>query len=265
MINLIPMAGAGSRFQDEGYIDPKPLIQVAGNFMVTLASKFLPKADKWIYICKSEHIDNYQIDKILKKQNESTSVLTVDKLTEGQASTCLLAKDLIDNDEELMIAASDNGMLWDEELFNSLRNEADCLIWTFRNNVTVNEKPAAYGWVDVDETGQARKVSVKVPISTNYSSDHAVVGAFWFKKGQLFVTAAESMIAKNRRVNNEFYVDEAINELIELGYKVKVMEIEKYICWGTPNDLRTFNYWQSFFYIDENFEYRIEKDIYYGK
>ena len=57
---------------------------------------------------------------------------------------------------------------------------------------------------------------------------------------------AEKMIAKNRRINNEFYVDECINELIEIGLKVKVFEVDKYICWGTPNDLRTYEYWQGF-------------------
>ena len=54
------------------------------------------------------------------------------------------------------------------------------------------------------------------------------------------------MIAKNKRINNEFYVDECINNLIESGLKVKVFEVNKYICWGTPNDLKTYDYWQQF-------------------
>ena len=61
------------------------------------------------------------------------------------------------------------------------------------------------------------------------------------------------MIAKDRRVNGEFYVDECINELIGAGLNVKAFEIDKFICWGTPNDLRTFTYWQTFFNIGEEF------------
>jgi hypothetical protein len=45
------------------------------------------------------------------------------------------------------------------------------------------------------------------------------------------------MIAKNRRINNEFYIDVALDECIGLGYVVRPFEVEKYICWGTPQDL----------------------------
>jgi hypothetical protein len=61
------------------------------------------------------------------------------------------------------------------------------------------------------------------------------------------VDAAEEMISSNKRINNEFYVDECINNLIKSGLKVKVFEVDKYICWGTPNDLKIYEYWQSFF------------------
>jgi dTDP-glucose pyrophosphorylase len=247
MIALIPMAGAGSRFQKEGYDIPKPLIKVNGKPMVINAVEALPEAEKHIFICRDFHIKDYQIDKELKHYYPGATIISVDHLTEGQASTCLLAKDYINNDEELVIGASDNGMIYDKNRFDKDKQDADCLVFTFRNNVTVVPKPQQYGWVVADENNNATKVSVKVPISNNPKKDHAIVGAFWFRQGKYFVEAAERMIAKNRRVNNEFYVDECINELIEAGQKVKVFEIDSYICWGTPDDLRTYEYWQDFF------------------
>ncbi|MFL5728351.1 MAG: hypothetical protein ACJ75J_02585, partial [Cytophagaceae bacterium] len=78
-------------------------------------------------------------------------------------------------------------------------------------------------------------------------NDHAVVGTFWFKKSSYFVKAAEKMIAENRRINNEFYVDELMKDTLDLGLKTGVFEIDSYICWGTPDDYRTYNYWKSFF------------------
>lgn len=265
MINLIPMAGEGIRFKNEGYKEPKPLIKVSGKPMIIQACSFLPKADKWIFACRKEHIDNYTIDKTLKSFSDNVDIISIDKLTEGQACTCLLAKEAINNDEELLIAACDNGMLWDKNKFEELKKGADCLVWTFRNNTTVKEKPEAYGWVKIDDDGNAEKVSVKVPISDTPMNDHAVIATFWFKHGSIFVEASENMIKKNRRINNEFYVDECINEVIESGYKVKVFEVEKYICWGTPNDLNTFNYWQNFFDRANFHCYSIKEDVYYGK
>lgn len=243
----MPMAGEGKRFKDQGYKTPKPLILVSDKPMIIKAADSLPKADKWIFICRKEHIEDYEIDKVLQTYVPNITIIAVDKLTEGQASTCLLAKNLINNDEELMIGACDNGMIWDKEKFDDLRKEADCLVWTFRNNVAVKKKPEDYGWIVVDGENNALKASVKAPISDNTIKDHAIIGTFWFKKGSIFVEATEAMISKDDRVNGEFYVDQCINYVINAGYKVKVFEIEKYICWGTPEDLKKFQYWEEFF------------------
>ncbi len=243
---LIPMAGAGSRFKKEGYKTSKPLILVNHKPMVIEATRHLPKGEKYIFICRRNDIENDHIDKEIKKYYSDAQFIVINNLTQGQASTCLLAKDEINNNEELIIGACDNGMIWDEKKFLSQKNEADCLVWSFRKNVTVVKKPEAFGWVDIKEKKTAKRVSVKVPISNEPILDHAVVGTFWFKKGKYFVDAAEKMIIKNKRINNEFYVDECINELIESGLKVKVFEVDKYICWGTPNDLKTYQYWKQF-------------------
>ena len=244
---LVPMAGAGSRFKEEGYKIPKPLILVNQKPMVVEATCHLPEGKKYIYICRKEHIKEDRIDNKIKQFFSNSKFIHIEYLTEGQAATCLLAKNEINNNEELIIGACDNGMIWDQRKFNEEKIKTDCLIWTFRNNVTVVNKPEAYGWVEINKENEAKKVSVKVPISLNPTNDHAVVGTFWFKKGKYFVDAAEEMISRNKRINNEFYVDECINNLIKLGLKVKVFEVDKYICWGTPNDLKTYEYWQSFF------------------
>jgi hypothetical protein len=52
---------------------------------------------------------------------------------------------------------------------------------------------------------------------------------------------------KNIRINNEYYVDSLMGELMQLGLNIKVFECENYICWGTPNDYQTYNYWKEYF------------------
>ena len=241
------MAGAGSRFVNEGYKTSKPLITVNQKPMVIEATSNLPKGDKYIYVCKRNNIEEDSVDKEIKKYYPKSQFIIINDLTEGQASTCLLAKKEINNNEELVIGACDNGMIWDEDKFFVNKLKADCLLWTFRNNVTVINKPEAYSWVRINSRNEVKRVSVKAPISKYPIKDHAVVGAFWFRKGKYFIEAAEKMIAKNRKINNEFYVDECINDIIELGLKVKVFEVDKYICWGTPNDLKTYQYWEKFY------------------
>lgn len=244
---LIPMAGAGSRFKDEGYETPKPLLDILGKPMVVSAAAALPISDTYTFVVRDFQIQEFGIDKHLRQHFQNPGIVVLDHLTEGQAVTCLSAKSFIDNDEELVIGASDNGMIYDRQAFDVMKTQADAIVFTFRNNPAVNEKPQAYGWIKSDENGDILKASVKVPISETPMNDHAIVGAFWFAKGRYFVEAAERMIALNRRINNEFYVDECVNDLIELGYKVKVFEIEHYVCWGTPKDYESFNYWDEWF------------------
>ena len=167
----------------------------------------------------------------------NSDIISIDYVTDGQASTCLLARDLLYPDDQLTIGACDNAMEYSQEEFEIKLNQSNALIWTFRNNSAVLQNPKAYGWVEVDETGTALKVSCKEPISDNPLVDHAVIGSFSFQRAETFLQCVDSMIAKNRRINNEFYIDVALDECIGLGYVVRPFEVEKYICWGTPQDL----------------------------
>lgn len=242
---LIPMAGAGSRFKEAGYTVSKPGILVDGAPMVVQATRALPESSHTIYICRDFHLEE-GLDKTIQSHIPNSTFIPVTALTEGQASTCLLAKDLINNDTPLMIGACDNAMIWNKESFANLTERADCIVWTFRNSIAVAEKPEQYGWMKVDEENRVTGTSIKKAISDTPQHDHAVVGSFWFKKGSDFVDAAETMIEANDRINGEFYVDKCIDYCVQAGKKVYVFEVDYYIGWGTPADLDTWTYWSNF-------------------
>ena len=264
MIILIPMAGAGSRFTQAGYKKHKPVIPTTSRHnglkipMVIAATNDIPDSDnensQIIYIDQEFHKKD-GVEEEIKEFYPKAQFITIDYITEGQASTCLLAEKYIDNNEELLIAACDNGMEIDKKQFHNAKENCDGLIFTFRNNQSVESKPEAYGWAKVVSGNVVVDMSVKTPISSNPQNDHALVGAFWFKKGSDFIKASKKMIQENDRINNEFYVDQAMKHCVDLGLKIKVFEIEKYICWGTPQDYEnyenTIKYWQEF-YKNEN-------------
>ena len=240
-VNLIPMAGAGQRFVDAGYSVPKPLIRVDGQQMFLRAARCLPEADLWIFMCRREHLDKSDLESIIKMNFPKSEVLPVDYLTAGQASTCMLAQNHIELDDRLTIGACDNGMRYDMNSYTTLINKSDVLVWTFRNNPSVLIKPEMYGWVAVNNNGRATRVSCKKPISDTPLNDHAVIGAFSFSRAEYFFDSVESMITKDRRINNEFYVDIAIDECIRKNLQVFPFEVSNYDCWGTPKDLENFN------------------------
>ncbi len=262
-VNLIPLAGRGSRFLREGYQVPKPLIPVSGVPMIIQAARCLPPAQKHVFVALREHLDSYPLKQTLDSYAPSSTVVALDWVTEGQAETCLIGLKGENHDHPLMIGACDNGMLWNRKRYQVLMDDptVDVIVWTFRHHPNSKLNPHLYGWVKVDEAGLVKDVSVKVPISENPLKDHAIVGSFTFKRASDFIKAVERLRKKNIRVNGEFYVDSCINELIQAGKKVVPFEVDHYIGWGTPDDLRTFEYWQRFFHEWPHHPYCISKDL----
>ncbi|MBI2172885.1 MAG: glycosyltransferase family 2 protein [Candidatus Aenigmarchaeota archaeon] len=263
MTNLVPMAGLGKRFSDEGYRLPKPLIPVSGRPMIAQAIRSMPYDKDWVFVCRKEHIEKYHVDRILRDEAPSCKIISIDKTTEGQASTCLLAKDAIDMDKPLFIGACDNGMVFDRERWRNLTSDKsiDAIILTFTKQPNLTRNPKAWGWVANDK-GVVQRISVKVPVSDSPFNDHAVVGSFWFRTGRIFVDAAEQMIAANKRTNNEFYVDSVPMEIIANSEKVVIFDLEQYIGWGTPVDLREYEHWENVFMNGRETEEDRKSDFY---
>jgi len=262
-ITVIPMAGRGSRFTAEGYRTPKPLIEIGGNPMILQAAGCLPASEKTVFICLGEHLDGYPLASAITKAYPNAKIVRIDSVTEGQACTCEIGLKDEDLESPLLIGACDNGMLWDVRKYRSLMEDprVDAVAWSFRHHPSSRRNPQMYGWIKVDGGGTVLGVSVKKPISDDPFNDHAIVGTFYFRKAGYFLDALRGMYRKNVRVNNEFYVDSCIDEMAGNGLNVKVFEIDDYICWGTPDDLRTFEYWQSFFHKCPWHPYALELDV----
>jgi NDP-sugar pyrophosphorylase family protein len=261
-ITLIPMAGRGVRFAQEGYSQSKPLIPISGFPMVSQAVKDLPQSEKHVFVCLKEHLVDFAIEKTLKKEWPNCLIIPLEKVTEGQAATCELGLKGQDLGAPLLIGACDNGGIWNQAKYLQLRSDpsVDIIVWSFRHHPSAQRNPHMYGWLKTNESGDVLGVSVKKPISTHPENDHAIVGTFYFRSSKLFLKALEQMYRENRRINGEFYVDSCVDVLIKMGYKAKVFEMDHYVCWGTPNDVKTFEYWQSYFHKYRDHPYRLEKD-----
>ena len=262
-ITLIPLAGRGSRFMKLGYKDPKPLIEVSGKPMIIQAANSLPDSQNQTFVTLKEHLKKYPLEKIIKSEFIKAKITSIDEVTKGQAITCSMGLQDVDINSPLLIAATDNGMIYDNNKYQKLieSNNVDAIIFTFRHHASSKNNPQMYGWVKTDNKYNAEKVSVKVPISNTPYEDHAIVGTFWFKKVQYYNQGLQNLLKKKITINNEYYIDSLMDELIKLGFNVKVFEVNDYICWGTPDDYKTFVYWQSYFHKTQWHPYSLEKDM----
>jgi len=228
---LIPMAGAGSRFQQAGYTFPKPLIEVKGKPMIQVVVENLNIKANFIYVVQKEHREKYNLDTLLNLITPNCKIVEVDGITEGAACTALLAKEYIDSENPLFFANSDQFVEWDSNEFLYKMNEtnADGGIVSFR---ATHPK---WSFAKIDEQGLVTEVAEKNPIS-----DIATVGYYYWKNGSDFVKYAEEMIEQDVRVNGEFYVCPVFNQAIADGKEIRTFDIPKMWGLGTPEDLKEY-------------------------
>ncbi len=253
---ILPMAGAGSRFFNEGYKNPKPLLNIENKPMIINAIECLPNTTNKIFICQNLHLKQYKIDDEIKLIYPDAKILGIDNVTDGQACTCELAFNNfnINMNDPIMISACDNGVYYNIQEYEKLieDNNVDIIIWSFSNNPTSKLYPHMYAWLDVDENNYIKRVSIKKPFN-DCDNKFAIIGTMYFKKASYFIEGLKIIYDKKLKTNNEYYVDNLIEPLIEKGYKCKIFNVDNYLCWGTPNDYKTYNYWYDYFnYIINN-------------
>lgn len=233
MLNIVvPMAGRGSRFAEAGYVNPKPLIDIFGHPMIEYVTKNITPdcGHRFIYVCQEEHLEKFELEKELKRMAPECEIVAIDHITEGAACTVLLAEKYIDNQDELMIANSDQYVTMDINAYLTAMGNNDGLI------MTMPADDPKWSFIKFDENGYVQLVREKEVIS-----NEATVGIYNYKHGADFVAFAHQMIEKDIRVNNEFYVAPVYNEMIEAGKKIVYHNVGKSMYGlGIPTDLNYF-------------------------
>ena len=248
-IILIPLAGNGTRFKNEGYRTPKPLIKVSGKPMVQKSHSSLPPSEQTIFVHKKISFDKHNLSTKFDFLFPNCKNILANNNTSGQASTCLLSKDFLPQ-KELFIASCDyehsyNKSKWDKILKN---NSIDGAIWTFRMKSNKMKNPNAFAYCLTEDDGiQVKKIIEKETISDTPEYDPLVTGTFWYRNGADMILGAEKMIEKEITVNNEYYVGTSINQLIAMGKKFIIFDVDTWLSFGDPFELDIYDYWMDYF------------------
>lgn len=235
------MAGRGKRFVEQGYSLPKPLIPINGIPMIYKVIDCLPPASRWIFVVRQEHIDDYDIDRVLR-QKIPDAIITVDKDLLGGASI-FCAEQYIPDDEEVFIAGCDMGFIYNKERFEELKRNSDydCILWTFTKDKRIPEKPESWGYAVLEPDNLTIKdMSVKIPISDNPFEDHVVAATFWLRSKKVLYDAIRKMIKQEIKTNNEYYLDNLPIALNLINKKSCIFDVDLLIGWGTPEEFHEF-------------------------
>lgn len=248
---IIPMAGNGQRFINEGYTTPKPLLNINGKPMILRALECLPKSHKQIFICQKQHIKNTDLPNQINQNFSNPIIIELDSVTKGQACSCEIGINHcgVDENEPILITACDYGLIYDQDKYNALLIDSknDVIVWGFKNSVSGKLNPTMYAWIDSDEDKNVLGIRCKQIPPTNPFYTPAICGTFFFRRAKYFLDGLRQLYKSNVLVNGEFFVDSVIHQNVLDGLKVKLLELDNYVCWGTPNDYKVYNYWLEYF------------------
>jgi len=230
---LISCAGKGQRFKDAGYTTCKPLIEINGITMIErlINSLKLPECNFIFIIQKVDNYNDNFKNKLKKHVKNEENIIILNHYTDGCAQTCLFAKNIINNDNPLLIINCDQIFDWNPTFFinHILSSDSDGIVLTEKNN------NPTYSYIQTNDNNIGLKLSEKEVIS-----DDALIGVHYWKHGKYMIESAEYLIANNVKANNEYYLSLSYNYLIKNGMKItkyQFMNNEKYYVVGTPYQL----------------------------
>lgn len=232
MIVVVPMAGRGSRFSKHGITTPKPLIQVAGQPMVTWALKSIEKIQysKLVFVILKEHEIQYDISSWLA-DNLGATVVSIPEVTDGQLCTVLAAREYIDVAEDILIISSDTYVVSHLDEHITQRTQ-DCAGLISVAHMLGDQ----WSFARVDEYGDVVEVAEKIRIS-----DYASTGIYYFADGHQFVAFADQMVENQEKTRGEYYIIPLYQKYIAQGLKIGISEADEMWDMGTPDALAKFN------------------------
>jgi len=224
---VVAMAGAGSRFSRAGYDLPKPLIPAFGEPMYRHAVRSLPLDQADALIClirRGAHAP------LLRRDIERTFhayrpiVVEIDHLTRGQAETVLYAKPHLAFHRPVLVHNADSAF----ELpgVAGFPAAADGALLLFRG------AGSKWSYAAMDDDGRVSRVTEKDPISP-----YASTGTYYFRSSVQLFELIEEAIRRGETVNGEYYLGPLYNRMIADGAAVRGYEVDRFINFGTPEDL----------------------------
>jgi dTDP-glucose pyrophosphorylase len=249
---IIPMSGEGTRFINQGYKVPKPMIKISGFPMIKHAVDMFPGIDEVLFIVNQEHFENkaLNIEQELSLISPNSKIAVIEKHKFGPAWAISKAHSYVNVKVPVVVNYCDFTCVWNFDLFkNQLESGLDGLIATYSGFHPHMLRSNKFAYVKLNEQGNLVDIQEKLSYTNNPMSEEASSGTYGFGTGQLLVDAVNQQILNNDSYNGEFYSSLTYKSMIRNGNKVKTFKIDKFVQWGTPEDLDDFNKQKKFFYF----------------
>ena len=224
---IMPMGGRGARFFRDGYVMPKPLIELRGKpFFYWAAQSVLrdvPVADLRFVVLK-EHIEDFRIDRRILEYYPEAKLTVIPEVLPGAVLTCMAGAREIEDAAPILFNDCDH-------MFRSSAFAAFCAAGDFEAPdgalLTFRSDEAKFSYLRRDDAGNIVGTAEKEVVSND-----AICGAYYFKNADAFLTAAQQYLTESRY--EEFFVSGVYDVLLRAGGSVGSFPTDVHISFGTP-------------------------------
>ena len=260
-INFISINFDDNQFTD-GYKEQKPFIDVNGRLIMLEAARYLPLGRENIFAYAEDNVDTHRLENEISKDFTTFQLLKVKAPVKNMAAICYSALEHVDEEASMQISATDNGVLFDQKKYQNLLDDEDVdgIVWIHKHYRYSEDHPERFNWVEIDQD-ILKNISIKKPISDDPYKDHIAVGTFYFRKISYFKDAYKNLLEDQKSNTAYLSVEDIINKMIVMGFKIKIFEVDNYVSWNLPDELKTYQYWQSFFHKVDWHPYRLDHDF----
>jgi len=236
MTFIIPMAGRGSRFVKEGFKIPKYMIEVKDKTLFEYSIESLPLevADQIIFICLEEH-EKFNVSTFIKEKinHKNIKIIKLQEVTRGQAETVYKCKDLVSENDEILIYNIDTAFHSTKlmQVLSDNNLKKDGILGAF-----IDKSPDdKWSFASLNENDDVIKTTEKDKIS-----DYALTGLYHFSRASDFFDISKDCLENDKTVRGEFYIAPMYNNLIKRGKKFTIDIVDDFIPLGTPQEVRKF-------------------------
>ena len=229
---IIPIGGIGQRFQDEGYLMPKPLISVLGKTMIYRVIDNLNLNDEdTIYIVYNNQLKEFNFENLVKFYfpKKNIKFISLDHVTKGASETILYGLNEMpvkELEKEFLVLDCDT--FYEEDILEQYRkSDNKNMIFYFEDKQT----NPIFSYIKLDSDEWVTDIKEKVKIS-----NWANTGAYGFHTGRTL----KQYIEKLSGISTETYTSYVYQEMLKDNLVIKGQQVSKFSCVGTPLQLQIY-------------------------
>jgi hypothetical protein len=244
---LIPISGDAAVFPGSAYSELKALFPVAGAPMIERTLGTLPLSTQTMALCRTEDLKTTPLSRVVRAARAGTRTIALNQKMRRHACLCLIPDSALDSRSPALVAPSDASSVYDEYEFAAASARADCVVFTFRDHPRANRHPRQYNWIATGAGGEMEGMTLRSEPAGEIREAHGLTGMFWFREAGVMFDAIRHWLDTGRRNANDFSLELILENVMQAGHSVRALEVTHYIPFVTPEDVRTYEYWESFF------------------